>query len=235
MAFRKTEMAGETTSRVPAYQRGEDSRQRIIDAALEVFGRHGFEGATTRMLAQSAGVNLAAIGYYFGGKEGLYRAVAEHVVATISERQGPVAARAKAALDDPALTREAALAHLLEIVDSIAEMLIGAGPADRWAAFIMREQMLPTAAFDIIYQGFQARMHAVCSALVARVVGGNPDDVAIRITTSTIIGQILVFRAARATMQRLLDWPEFSPERVAEIQSAIRRNVTRMLTPDLPS
>jgi TetR/AcrR family transcriptional regulator, regulator of cefoperazone and chloramphenicol sensitivity len=225
-------VARETTSRATGSQRGEDSRQRIIDAALDVFSRHGFEGASTRMLAQSAGVNLAAIAYYFGGKEGLYQAVAEYVVATIGTRQGPVAAKAKAALDDPDLTREGALAQLLDILDSMAAMLVGAGPADRWAAFIMREQMQPTAAFKIIYRGFQVRMHGICSALVACVVGGKPDDPEIRIVATTIIGQILVFRAARATTQHLLDWPEFTPERIALIQAVVRRNVTRMLLPE---
>jgi len=96
----------------------------------------------------------------------------------------------------------------------------------------MREQMLPTAAFEIIYRGFQARMHGICSALVGRVVGGRPDDPEIRIITTTIIGQILIFRAARATTQHLLDWQEFSPERIALIQSVVRRNVTRMLLPE---
>ncbi|MBE9190364.1 TetR family transcriptional regulator [Gloeocapsopsis crepidinum LEGE 06123] len=60
-------------------QRGEDARHRLIDAGIEVFGISGFEAASTRHIADKAGVNLAAIPYYFGSKEGLYRAVAEHI------------------------------------------------------------------------------------------------------------------------------------------------------------
>ena len=78
------------------HRRGEDSRQRIIEAALEVFGHYGFEGASTRALADRAGVNLAAIPYYFGSKEGLYRAVAEHVAGEIATRNAPGVTRAKA-------------------------------------------------------------------------------------------------------------------------------------------
>src|SRR5579875_1676289 len=41
---------------------------------MEVFASHGYEGATTRVLARRARVTLPAIQYYFGSKEGLYRA-----------------------------------------------------------------------------------------------------------------------------------------------------------------
>jgi AcrR family transcriptional regulator len=52
-----------------------ESKKRIQQAALEVFSEHGFKGATTREIAQRAGLNLALIKRYFGGKEGLYDAV----------------------------------------------------------------------------------------------------------------------------------------------------------------
>ena len=52
------------------YARGDETRSRIIAAALDVFGTHGFGGASTRMLAESAGVTLPALQYYFASKEG---------------------------------------------------------------------------------------------------------------------------------------------------------------------
>ena len=41
-------------------QRGEDTRRRILETALELFATDGFEGASTRTLAERAGVNLPA-------------------------------------------------------------------------------------------------------------------------------------------------------------------------------
>ena len=46
-----------------ARHRGEDVRLKLLQAAIEVFGRHGFDGASTRMLSGAAGVNLQAIPY----------------------------------------------------------------------------------------------------------------------------------------------------------------------------
>ena len=82
--------------RLPAlrrYARGEETRQRIVEAALEVFGARGYEAASTRLIAKQTGVTLPAFQYYFAGKQGLYMACAEY----IAERM--------TTLTDPALTR----------------------------------------------------------------------------------------------------------------------------------
>jgi TetR/AcrR family transcriptional regulator, regulator of cefoperazone and chloramphenicol sensitivity len=53
---------------------GEESRQRLLQAAVQCFAEHGYARTSTRTVATQAGVNIAAISYYFGDKAGLYRA-----------------------------------------------------------------------------------------------------------------------------------------------------------------
>jgi AcrR family transcriptional regulator len=56
----------------------EDRRAQIIETATELFARQGYEGTTTREIAESARVNEAIIFRHFPGKEELYWAVIEH-------------------------------------------------------------------------------------------------------------------------------------------------------------
>ena len=65
------------------------TRTQLIDAGLRLFAIHGYDGVTTRQLSRQAGANLAAIAYHFGGKQGLYRAVLEKLVADTEPRFGP--------------------------------------------------------------------------------------------------------------------------------------------------
>ena len=51
------------------------TRQRLLDAARDLFTARGFRGTSTRAIAAAAGCNLSLIKYYFGSKEGLLRAV----------------------------------------------------------------------------------------------------------------------------------------------------------------
>jgi AcrR family transcriptional regulator len=56
---------------------GLEARNRLLDAALVLFADKGFAKTSTREIAQAAQANIASISYYFGDKEGLYRAVYE--------------------------------------------------------------------------------------------------------------------------------------------------------------
>ena len=51
-----------------------DAREQLLEAALKVFAEHGTRGATTRRIAQAAGVNEVTLFRHFGSKEGLLRA-----------------------------------------------------------------------------------------------------------------------------------------------------------------
>lgn len=53
----------------------ENVRDRILTAAEELFAQQGFEGTTVRAIAKRAACNLAAVNYYYHGKEALYMAV----------------------------------------------------------------------------------------------------------------------------------------------------------------
>ena len=54
---------------------GEAARERLLHTALRLFAQHGFSKTSTRQIAAEAGANVGAIAYYFGDKQGLYRAV----------------------------------------------------------------------------------------------------------------------------------------------------------------
>ena len=56
---------------------GEDTRERLLNAAEQLFAEQGIAVTTLRALTRAAGVNLAAVHYHFGGKEGLLDAVVE--------------------------------------------------------------------------------------------------------------------------------------------------------------
>jgi AcrR family transcriptional regulator len=66
-------------------QRSVETRDRLVDAALQVFASHGFEGATTREIARRAGVALAALPYHFTTKEALWKAAADRIFAQLGE------------------------------------------------------------------------------------------------------------------------------------------------------
>ena len=64
---------------IPAAQRtarsdGENTRARLLQAALQLFSEKGFSQTSVRAIAEAAGTNVAAIAYHFGDKAQLYTA-----------------------------------------------------------------------------------------------------------------------------------------------------------------
>lgn len=75
----------------------EERRQQILDTALEVFAKQGFQGTTTKQLAEAAGVSEATIFLHFPSKEALYEAILEELL----QSQRPVKCLLEEAGDAP--------------------------------------------------------------------------------------------------------------------------------------
>jgi AcrR family transcriptional regulator len=74
----------------------EQTRARIVDAAVESFAELGFDASSTRDIARRAGVTQGLLTYYFASKDDLWRAAADHIFGAfgddLPERPAPSAA-----------------------------------------------------------------------------------------------------------------------------------------------
>ncbi|MBX3603831.1 MAG: CerR family C-terminal domain-containing protein [Piscinibacter sp.] len=145
---------------------GEQSRERLMRAALRLFALQGFEKTSTREIAEAAGTNLAAIKYYFGDKAGLYRTV-------FFEMQGkPEDEIARYA--DPSLSLAGALRGLYV---GFVEPLREGDVAQLCMKLHAREILEPTGLWQQeISEGIQP-MHAALLAVLGRHLDvAEPDD-----------------------------------------------------------
>lgn len=71
-------MTGDGTNARPGrWRSGAESKQRILQAARKLFGRHGYGATTVRAIAAAAEVDPAMVFYFFGTKQGLFGAAVE--------------------------------------------------------------------------------------------------------------------------------------------------------------
>ncbi len=64
-----------------------DTRNRILDAAEQLFAEQGFRNVSLRQITQIAQVNLAAVNYHFGSREALVDEVLARVIRPINEKR----------------------------------------------------------------------------------------------------------------------------------------------------
>ena len=198
---------------------------RLLDVAVDQFGRKGLEGASTRAIAAAAGTAMSSITYHYGGKEGLYVATARHIAAQIRSRFTAAMAEAPHAAD---LEPKVATEQILTLAGAFLQIMLSAEAAP-WARFIVREQMEPTEAFEVLWSEVMSTVSARLVALVSRAGAGRWTETEVRIRAVTLIGQILVFRVARATALRVTGWDDIGPRRAADVRRIIHANVQAIL------
>ncbi|AQV98335.1 TetR family transcriptional regulator [Cupriavidus necator] len=212
------------------YQRGEETRARIIEAALRLFGAHGFDGASTRDIAREAGVNAPALQYYFDNKEGVYLACIDCFV----ERVWTVLEDVVGAAEGVVARADAADAELVDAYLALqarfSSFLYERPDDDHWRQLMARERagQGPAAAFERIDSGINRRVFAVTSSIIGRLTGRPATDEETRIRTIVIDSQTTALKLMRRHVVAALGWETFGLRETGRVHEVIQ-NQTRIL------
>jgi AcrR family transcriptional regulator len=221
------------------YARGDETRLRIIHAAIELFGERGFAAASTRDIASRAGVNAPALQYYFENKEGVYRACAEHMVDAARAHFEPVMRRASEVLAD---AKKASKANEMEDTPALIEAFLAVqeAMADKMflslgtplkRLFFAREQMgqEPPIASEVLQQGLREPLNRICAELVARIGGTRARDPLTLMRVMLLNGQLVVFHASPRSALQMFGWTEIDASKSEFIKSTVRMQTRALL------
>lgn len=197
------------------------TRQKLLAAAIESFGHRGFDGTSIREIARAAGVNIAGIAYHFGGKDQLYRACLEHIAETV--RQG--LRQHLAPRDETGLSPPEAREALKETLFAFTQFILATPNVASFVRIVVREQMDPSPAFDILYGEFMDPLHRRLCALWSMAAGGDPESEATKIAVFSLLGQVLLFRIARAGALRRMGWRDIGERELNALKNRIAINV----------
>jgi AcrR family transcriptional regulator len=159
-----------------------ETRQRLLDAAAQLFARRGFDGVTVREICRAAGANVAAVNYHFHGKLGLYTEVVHTAIATI-RRTSDIAMEAG---------EGGSAEEKLHVYAHVFLERVAANGRESWIhQLVNREMSDPTAAFDlIISRAIRPRLEFL-GGLVSELLDCPPDDERVRKCVISIQSQLL--------------------------------------------
>lgn len=172
-----------------------ETRQRLLDAAGEVFAEHGFQGASVREICQRADANIAAVNYHFGDKQALYGEVlryAHHCAAVDVNEM-------RAMFENPAPPEE----KLRLFVHNFLMRMLDAGRPAWHGKLIAQEMVTPTAALDELVRDEIQPKFFVLRTIVAGVANLPLEHEAVRWYAASVIAQCLFWHNNRAVIERL--------------------------------
>lgn len=162
----------------PPPNQNSEPRQRLLHAALRCFAEHGFEKTSTRMIADAAQANVAAIKYYFGDKAGVYRAA-------FIEPMGQPHDDIKL-FDDPTMSLEQALHGLYS---GFIEPLKLGELARQCTKLHMREMVEPTGLWQEEIEGGIAPYQKALVKVLCRHLGIKKVDDDVQRLAFSIVAQ----------------------------------------------
>lgn len=186
----------------------DQTRDKIIEAAGQVFADRGFHAATVRDVCKLAGANVAAVNYHFRDKLGLYKEVLQH--SARAAKQGMAAA-----LDSKARPEEI----LRAVVRARIRSLFGDSRSDWQFRIMLHEVTQPTPVIAHVIEEIMRPIYARMLALIGEILGLPPDHERTRLCQNSIMGQILLYPLAWPLLIHF--WPQLKKtpaqlDRVAE-------------------
>jgi len=202
------------------YARGEETRARIIAAALKVFGDTGYVRASTRQIAEAAGITPPALQYYFESKEGLHRACVDFIVETANAALKPTLDAAEAALADR--RAQPAVEALCNLMDALVDASLLSRDSPQWTRFSARVQTdEDNPSGPLIQTKLATPLHDICCRLIARATGSPVTD-HVQLRARAILSQVSAFNAHQASTLHALGWTDFNGPRRDAIKAVLR-------------
>lgn len=210
--------------------RGELAKRQLLEAACEIFGKNGPDAATTRQIAQAAQQNIAAIAYYFGSKEGLYLAVAQHIADLIRLDFEPTVVILDKFLEQPNPAEHLPLLQTL-ITDSFLQYarLVLDKENIHLSRIMAREQLVPTEAYSLIHQQALSPLLTRVNKLLAIYIGLDAALPTTMLHTHAILGEVLSFRLVRETILRQTGWDRIGKNEYQIISNTLKTHITLLL------
>jgi TetR/AcrR family transcriptional regulator, regulator of cefoperazone and chloramphenicol sensitivity len=209
-----------------------ESRQRLLHAALRCFAEHGFQKTSTRMIAEAAQANVAAIRYYFGDKAGIYRAA---FIEPMGQPQDDIEL-----FDSPTLSLEQALQGLYS---GFIEPLKKGELVQLCTKLHMREMVEPTGLWQQEIDHGIAPYHQALVKVLCRHLSITQEDDDVHRLAICIVAQAVFLYMGREVLQavrpRLVDSPQaldvmgqrLVQYALALVQAEQERRLTTLVSP----
>jgi AcrR family transcriptional regulator len=184
-----------------------DTREKLLEAAAQVFAEHGFYNATIREICRRAGANVAAVNYTFGDKVGLYTEVLRQTI------RAPETARLVSDLDAATSPED----MIRTLIHRRLLHLCGRKRPDQAFRIMMHEFAQPTPAMTrVIDEGMRPIYRRLLHA-VGELLGLPPEHEKTRLCNNSIVGQVLFYAFSQPVLSRLQPDLKLTPQQLERI------------------
>jgi len=202
-----------------------DAKKRLLKCAIKEFAEKGFDGASTRDIVKQAGMNISAISYYFGSKEGLYTEILTQVAAYVNETMADLLKRYDDLLQIPSGDEKVVSAAelLKDFVRRFLRIICMGKHLDNMRAIFIQEYSRQSPWFYGVLDNLSTKYFQIFVRLLLIIHGDKMNKEAASLSTFMIFSQIFVFFIRKDTILSIAGWKEFNEENIDEMLGKVSK------------
>lgn len=208
-----------------------NSQEKILDAAVTVFSKNGFEGARTRDIADLAQVNIATLHYHFKSKDGIYGSVIKQILERSNELMMPTMIAQREIIESSKDKKE--IIEAIKIMSlSFIEIIINPENA-RYSKIVAFEQIDQSKHFKTL---FETVMKRVCEPFiygVAKIMGKKPESIEVILLTHSLHSTLTALQHNKSSLLYLSGWKGYDQNNIKHIRKNISHVIDSLLQPYL--
>lgn len=188
---------------------GRQTRQRLLNAACDVFAEKGYQKAKVAEICRRAGANVASVNYYFGNKRSLYKEAWCHALNNFKAPVRPAAGAAP--------PREQLRVYVRDLIQDFT----AAGESRHFNRLYLMEMVNPTGlirdAWHDIIEPRRRRLHAI----IRGIMGPAGRDQSVLFCELSIVNQCRALVTIKPSdLEYMLGQP-LSPELIEQLAGHI--------------
>lgn len=214
---------------IAGYARGEETRARILEVGIQLFGNFGYDSISTREIAAAAAVPPASLRYYFVNKEGLYVACLEHVQTLTFHLLRDRLEATEALLAQDSADADSLIESFCAMQDARIDSMMGGADGGAAALFSIRHDLPSTSgAGKLGTLNEDARRMAACYIQVLMNLSGNTIDMQESLLITAMISGQIVNLFIRRNRLAEMGW-QVNPHNLDWLKKAVRKQTTAIL------
>lgn len=199
-------------------------RERLLHTAGVFYAERGGGAFSTREVTSAAGVNLAAIAYYFGGKKGLQDAVVAHVIEACATQTWDIFEALAIEIENADGDSDRLADATSRFAESFLRTALPTARENWWVTVLIRAMSNLASGEEAIYEAVFKPANKILRNLAIAATGETDPD-RLGVLAAALAGDFLTFCRTDSVILRSLGWDTYSPDRVGQVITIVKQRM----------
>lgn len=204
----------------------EPTKDKILDSAITIFAKNGFEAARTRDIAALAGVNISTLHYYFINKDNIYKSVIDKIKSEAQKHMWPVMLEQQKIIEKSKNKKE--IIEAIKVMSLTFVSVIISPEKKRFAKIIAFEQVDQSKHFKVLFESVMKKVCNPFQIAVSKIMAKNINSIEVILLTHTLMGMLSGFEHAKSSLMYISGWKEYDEKNIAHIKKHISKTIDHL-------